>query len=56
MHRTGFDGSCDPSPIWELTFSGTLGVEGWMAKVQIIYFHVAIDNSCPTILFLRVPG
>ena len=39
-----FDGLCDLSPIWELTLSWTLGVEAWMAKVQIIYVHVVAIN------------
>jgi hypothetical protein len=55
MHHTSFDGSCDPSPIWELTFAWTLGIEGWMAKVHIIYGHVATGKGYPTMLFLQVP-
>jgi len=55
MHHTVLTGSCDLSPIWELTLSWTLGVEAWMAKLQIIYGHVATEQGYPRMLFLRVP-
>lgn len=36
------DVTCDMSPIWDLTFSWTLGIEACMAKLQNIHLYVAI--------------
>ena len=43
-----FDGSCDMPPIWDLAFVQTQGVEGWMAKLHIIYVNVATYNGYPS--------